>query len=162
MSTEFEYLQRRLEPQERWHDERAKLNKRLFYTAEVATLLAGAAIPVVNLWVVKDAYLAGVPSAILGGIVVLAAAIGKLFKFHENWLHYRALVEALAREKELYSVGAGDYAAVDETGRNRLLVERVGKPYRQRPQQFIETTKRIRKFRFRSRVLRSSGQSKVG
>jgi len=92
MSTEFEYLQRRLEPQERWHDERAKLNKRLFYTAEVATLLAGAAIPVVNLWVVKDAYLAGVLSAILGGIVVLAAAIGKLFKFHENWLHYRALV----------------------------------------------------------------------
>ena len=77
MSTAFEYLQRRLEPQERWHDERAKLNKRLFYTVEVATLLAGAAIPVVNLWAVKDAYLAGVLSAILGGIVVLAAAIGK-------------------------------------------------------------------------------------
>jgi len=142
MSTEFEYLQRRLEPQERWHDERAKLNKRLFYTAEVATLLAGAAIPVVNLWVVKDAYLAGVLSAILGGIVVLAAAIGKLFKFHENWLHYRALVEALAREKELYSVGGGDYAAVDEAGRNRLLVERVENLIANKTAQFIETQKR--------------------
>jgi len=142
MSTEFEYLQRRLEPQERWHDERAKLNKRLFYTAEVATLLAGAAIPVVNLWAVKDAYLAGVLSAILGGIVVLAAAIGKLFKFHENWLHYRALVEALAREKELYSVGAGDYAAVDEAGRNRLLVERVENLIDNKTAQFIETHKR--------------------
>jgi len=142
MSTEFEYLQRRLEPQERWHDERAKLNKRLFYTAEVATLLAGAAIPVVNLWVVKDAYLAGVLSAILGGIVVLAAAIGKLFKFHENWLHYRVLVEALAREKELYSVGAGDYAAVDEAGRNRLLVERVENLITNKTAQFIETHKR--------------------
>ena len=52
-----------------------------------------------NLWAVKDAYLAGVLSAILGGIVVMAAAVGKLFKFHENWLHYRALAEALAREK---------------------------------------------------------------
>ena len=61
----------------------------------------------------KDAYLAGVLSAILGGIVVLAAAIGKLFKFHENWLHYRALAEAFAREKELYSAGAGDYTTVD-------------------------------------------------
>jgi len=141
MSTEFEYLQRRLEPQERWHDERAKLNKRLFYTAEVATLLAGAAIPVVNLWVVKDAYLAGVLSAILGGIVVLAAAIGKLFKFHENWLHYRALVEALAREKELYSVGAGDYAAVDEAGRNRLLVERVENLIANKTAQFMVTHK---------------------
>ena len=125
MSAAFDYLERRLEPQEKWHDRRARLNKRLFYTAEVATLLAGAAIPVVNLWVVKDAYLAGVLSAILGGVVVLAAAIGKLFKFHENWLHYRALVEALARERELYSVGACDYARVGHTGRDRLLVERV-------------------------------------
>ncbi len=58
MNETFEYLQRRLEPQEKWHDERARRNKRLFYTVEVATLLAGAAIPVVNLWVVKDAYLA--------------------------------------------------------------------------------------------------------
>src|SRR6476659_8574069 len=125
MSTEFEYLQRRLEPQERWHDERAKLNKRLFYTMEVATLLSGAAIPVVNLWVVKDPYLAGVLSAILGGLVVVAAAVGKLFKFHDNWLHYRGLVEALGREKELFSAAAGDYASpLDEAGRKRLLVER--------------------------------------
>ena len=101
MSAQFEYVERRLEAQEKWHDERAKLNKRFFYTAEVATVLAGAAIPVVNLWVVQDKYLTGVLSAILGGVVVVAAAIGKLFKFHDNWLHYRALVEALAREKEL-------------------------------------------------------------
>ena len=135
-------MQRRLEPQEEWHDKRARLNKWLFYTVEVATLLAGAAIPVVNLWVVKDAYLAGVLSAILGGVVVMAAAVGKLFKFHENWLHYRALVEALAREKELYSVGAGDYAAVDGAGRNRLLVERVENLIANKTAQFIETHKR--------------------
>ena len=60
MSEEFDYLQRRLEPQETWAEAKARINKRLFYTAEVSTLLAGAAIPVVNLWVVKDAYLAGV------------------------------------------------------------------------------------------------------
>ena len=78
---------------------------------EVATLVAGAAIPVVNLWLVHDAFWAGVLSAILGGVVVVTAAVGKLFKFHENWLQYRALVEALEREKELYSVGAADYAA---------------------------------------------------
>lgn len=142
MSAEFDYLQRRLKPQEKWHDQRAKLNKRFFYTAEVATLLAGAAIPVVNLWVVKDAYLAGVLSAILGGVVVLAAAIGKLFKFHENWLHYRALVEGLGRERELYSAGAGDYAKIDGTRRDRLLVERVENLIANKTAQFIETHKR--------------------
>jgi hypothetical protein len=142
MNPSFEYLQRRLEPQEKWHDKRARLNKLLFYTVEVATLLAGAAIPVVNLWAGKDAYLAGVLSAVLGGIVVMAAAVGKLFKFHENWLHYRALAEALAREKERYSVGAGDYATVDGTGRNRLLVERVENLIANKTAQFIETHKR--------------------
>jgi len=141
MSPPFDYLQRRLEPQEKWHDDRAKLNKWLFYTMEVATVLAGAAIPVVNLWVVKDAYLAGLLSAIFGGVVVVAAAIGKLFKFHDNWLHYRALVEALAREKELYSAGAGDYTKIDGAGRNRLLVERVENLLANKTAQFLETQK---------------------
>ena len=34
-------------------------------------------------------------------------------------------MEALEREKEPHSVGAGDYAEADEKGRDRLLVERV-------------------------------------
>lgn len=139
MNPSFEYLERRLEPQEKWHEEKARWNKWLFYTMEVATLLSGAAIPVVNLWVVKDPYLAGVLSAILGGLVVVAAAVGKLFKFHDNWLHYRALVEALAREKELYSAGAGDYASpFDEAGRKRLLVERVENLLASATSRFIE------------------------
>ncbi len=122
----FEYLQRRLEPQQQWHNDKARWNKRLFYTVEVATLLAGAAIPVINLWAVKDTYLAGLLSAIFGGIVVVAVALGKLFKFHDNWLHYRTLVEALGREKELYAADAGDYAApLEEEARKRQLVERV-------------------------------------
>lgn len=139
MSAPFDYLNQRLEPQQQWHDARAKLNKRLFYTAEVATLLAGAAIPVVNLWVIKDAYLAGILSAILGGVVVVAAAVGKLFKVHDNWLYYRALVEALAREKELYSAGAGDYAALEGSDRNRILVERVENLIANKTAQFVET-----------------------
>lgn len=142
MSAEFDYLPRRLQPQEEWHDQRARLNKRLFYTVEVATLLAGAAIPVVNLWVIKDPYLAGVLSAIFGGVVVVAAAIGKLFKFHENWLHYRALVEALACEKELYAAGAGDYARAHGAGRDRLLVERVENLIANKTARFMETHKR--------------------
>jgi hypothetical protein len=143
MSAQFEYVKRRLEPQEKWHDERAKLNKRLFYTAEVATVLAGAAIPVVNLWAVQDKYLAGVLSAILGGVVVVAAAIGKLFKFHDNWLHYRALVEALAREKELYAAGAGEYAAVEAAARDRLIVERVENLLANKTAQFLETHRQV-------------------
>ena len=139
MNETFQYVERRLEPQRKWHNEKATWNKRRFYAVEVATLLAGAAIPVVNLWLVKDPYWAGVLSATLGGVVVVAASVGKLFKFHENWLQFRTLVEALEREKELYSVGAGEYADVNEAERNRLLVERVENILASTTSQFIET-----------------------
>jgi Protein of unknown function (DUF4231) len=139
MNETFEYVERRLEPQRKWHNDKATWNKRRFYAVEVATLLAGAAIPVVNLWLVHDAFWAGVLSAILGGVVVVAASVGKLFKFHENWLQYRTLVEALEREKELYSAGAGEYAEANEAERNRLLVERVENILANTTSQFIQT-----------------------
>jgi len=147
MDETFEYLERRLEPQRKWHNEKATWNKRRFYTVEVTTLLAGAAIPIVNLWVVNDPYWAGVVSAVLGGIVVVATSVGKLFKFHENWLQYRALVEALEREKELYSVGAGEYAETDKAERNRLLVERVENILANTTSQFIETHQSTRELK---------------
>jgi uncharacterized protein DUF4231 len=81
MNETFEYLGRRLEPQRKWHNEKATWNKRCFYTVEVTTLLAGAAIPIVNVWVVKDPYWAGVLSAVLGGVVVVATSVGKLLSF---------------------------------------------------------------------------------
>jgi hypothetical protein len=60
-------------------------------------------------------------------------------KFHKNWLQHRALVEALEREKELHSVGAGKYAEAHEVGRNRLLVERIENILANTIWQFIET-----------------------
>ena len=78
-------------------------------------------------------------SAVLGGVVVAAAYVGKFFKFHQHWLQYRALVEALEREKEVYSVGAGEYAEADEDGRNRLLIERVENILANTTSKFVET-----------------------
>ena len=69
----------------------------------------------------------------------MAVAVGKLFKFHENWLQYRALAEALEREKELYSVGAADYPKANGAGRNQLLVGRVENLIGNTTSQFIET-----------------------
>ena len=125
MNDPFDYLQRRLASQRQWHAAKAKWNKQLYYTMEIATLAAGALIPVVTLWAARDTYWAGVLSAILGGVVVLATAIGKLGKYQENWLQYRALVEALDRELEIYLNGVSDYAKVEQAERNRLLVERI-------------------------------------
>ena len=120
----FDYLERRVVPQRKWHAAKARWNKKRFYAMEITTLVAGALIPVVNL-VALSSYWAASLSGLLGGVVVIATAIGKLFKFQENWLQYRALVETLDREVEMYLNGVADYARVDQTDRNRLLVERV-------------------------------------
>ena len=77
MNETFEYLERRLEPQRKWHNEKATWNKRRFYTAKVATFFAGAAIPVANLWVAKDPFWTGVFSAVLGGELVVIPDAGR-------------------------------------------------------------------------------------
>lgn len=143
MSEPFPYLQRRVETQIEWHSAKAVWNKRCFYCAEITTLLAGAAIPVVNLWV-SGPDLPRVLSGILGGVIVVAAGIGKLFKFQENWLQFRTLAEALEREVEFYKTGVADYAAADKAGRHRLLVERVENILAGSVSQFIATHRAAR------------------
>ncbi len=69
MNEPFDYLTRRLEQQRQWHSEKAAWNKRWFYRTETATLVAAAAIPVVNLVFVNHPSRAGVLSALLGGVV---------------------------------------------------------------------------------------------
>ena len=121
MTDSFDYLERRVAPQRKWHAAKAKQSKQHYYATEIATLLAGAAIPVVNLVSISP-HRAALLSALLGGVVVLATAIGKLCKFQESWLQYRALVETLDREVKIYRSGAGDYARIAPSERNRLLV----------------------------------------
>jgi hypothetical protein len=123
-SDSFDYLQRRVVPQRKWHAGKARWNKRRYYAMEITTLVSGALIPVVNLCPISPAR-AGLLSALLGGVVVIATAIAKLCKFQENWLQFRALVETLDREVELYVNRVADYAGSAHGDRNRLLVERV-------------------------------------
>jgi hypothetical protein len=144
MTEPFDYLQRRLAAQRQWHNDKAAWNKRRYYSVEIATLLAGAAIPIVNLWV-ADPFCSRVLSGLLGGVVVVAAGVGKLFKFQENWLQFRTLTETLEREEELYKTGVGEYAAAaDEAGRNRLLVERTESVLAGSVSQFIATHRAAR------------------
>ena len=137
--TDFDYPVRRVEGQAKWHSAKATWNKRRYYTFEIATLVAGALIPIVNVWAGEDSTAVRVWSAILGGVVVLAAGISKLFKFQENWLQYRGIAEALTRERELFFARAAEYAGDDETARRALLVERAETLLANVTAQFIAT-----------------------
>lgn len=144
MSEPFEYLAQRLIPQREWHDRKAAVNKRRYYYTQLATLLAGATIPIVTLWAANNPYWSGLLTAILGGVVVVAAAVEKLFKFQENWLLYRTVAEALAREEQLYQTGAAEYAGADEAARKRLLAERAETVLSTTTSQYVATHKSTR------------------
>ena len=119
------YTERRVREQQDWHSQKAAWNRRRYYACEIATLLAGALVPVVNVvWTTNDAWVARVLSAVLGSIVVIATGIAKLFKFQENWLQYRSIAEALGRERELYLGKVGAYGA-NGANPESLLVEHV-------------------------------------
>ena len=58
----------------------------------------------------------------LGMLIAIAAATGSLFKYHENWIQYRATSEALKHEKFLFRGGSAPYDGNDAFP---VLVQRV-------------------------------------
>ena len=148
VAEEIGYLDRRLQNQIDWHTRRALWNKRRFHFIEIMTLIAGAAIPLINAIELSTPgwqrwQRAG--SAFLATIVVVFVGIGKLYKFQENWLNYRALTEVLNREKELYLSQAGGYQAPTNREREKLLVERVEDVLASQTSQFISLHRPERK-----------------
>jgi hypothetical protein len=137
MSEEFKYLDERIETQIKWHSEKANWNKTKYYLAEIITLGAGALIPVINVFdVLSNPNLIRILSAALAALAVFSAGISKLYKFQENWLNFRALAEALRREKELYFYHVGDYESQTDR-RQKLLVERVENMLASATSQFV-------------------------
>jgi hypothetical protein len=124
MTDEFNYLEERIESQRKWHSDKATTNRNRYYFAETIALVAGASIPVINVLNVFPGRTLQFLSSALAAIIVISAGIAKLFKFQENWLNYRALAEALKREKELYLYKVCDYDREDEN-REKILIERV-------------------------------------
>lgn len=124
MNNDFAYIKGRLEDQSKWHSDKAAWNKKCHYTTEIITLVAGALIPVVNVLDVPSGISLQVASASLAALIVVSSSVAKLLKYQENWLSFRAIAEALEREKELYEHEVGDYA-VAQNPREKLLVERI-------------------------------------
>jgi hypothetical protein len=124
MTEELHYLEDRIESQRKWHSHEATVNKKRYYFAETVALVAGASIPVINVLNVMPGRTLQFLSASLAAIIVISSGISKLLKYQENWLNYRALAEALKREKELYLYKVGDYDREDDL-RDKILIERV-------------------------------------
>ena len=125
MAEEFSYIENRLEDQRKWHSNNAIRNKYRFYFFEVIVLVAGAFIPIINVFDIFSEIWLRVASTGLAAIIVIAGGVSRLFKFQENWINYRTVSEALKRERIFYTNEVGEYGTKNEQTRNKLLVDRV-------------------------------------
>lgn len=135
----FDYVEERLEKQADWHSDKARDYKKNYFRTEVITIVAGALIPVINvLTIIPDDWIK-ILSASLGALIVISSGIGKLFKYQDNWLNYRGIVETLRREKEFYRMKVGEYDVEDPEKRNKILVERTETTLSENTAKFIAT-----------------------
>ncbi len=118
--TAAEYFDQRLEDQITWYSDASDHSKVLYSGLRVIEIVAAAIIPLLsgmnNLlygkWIIGG----------LGMLIAISAATGSLFKYHENWIQYRATSEALKHEKFLF---LGRSAPYDGENAFQILVQRV-------------------------------------
>ena len=100
--TESEYFQKRLDDQIDWYSNKSSICQFRYKALCVVEIVAAAIIPLISgmgenvrfgPWIIGS----------LGVIIAIITAVNSLFKYHENWIQYRATSEALKHEKFLGS-----------------------------------------------------------
>jgi len=118
--TSSDYLEQRLDNQIDWYSDKSSRCKVWYRSLRIIEIVAAAIIPLLsgmdNLlysnWIIGG----------LGMLIAISAATGGLFKYHENWIQYRATSEALKHEKFLFLGGSAPY---DGENAFQVLVQRV-------------------------------------
>jgi hypothetical protein len=129
LSNTEEYVRNRLDDQIKWYSEKSAFNKSRYRLFQVVIIIASGTIPILNLTVTAfkaDAQHAALfTSSILGSIITIITAFLQMEKYFDNWILYRTTAESLKREKILFQNNAGEYSNLNESEKNRILVERV-------------------------------------
>lgn len=116
------YIRNRLDEQIKWYDQKSQKAQRVYKRMQVAELIIAALIPLLSGYTVghsKIAFAVGV----LGAVIAVIEGIERLYRYHENWIEYRAVCETLKHEKNLYLMNAFPYGA-DES-KEQLFVHNI-------------------------------------
>ena len=105
-----------------YYDGRAIRNQRWYHFCSVYTLAVSIAVTPVLLgdWPKGHGLIL---AAMLSPTIALVAGASDHFRFHENWLSYRAAWDALQRELRWHDARVGPYAGIQD--RNARFVERA-------------------------------------
>jgi hypothetical protein len=93
-----------------WYDRAANRNRWAYYAVKLVFLIGGAAVTVLAA-ISAPAMI----TAILAGAIVVIEGIQQLFRFHANWISYRATAETIRVHAFAYVAEVEPY----DDGRNR-------------------------------------------
>jgi Protein of unknown function (DUF4231) len=119
--TEAAYLADRVDNQIDWYSRKSSAAQSRHKQLRMTEVVAAAAIPLLSgmgervpggPWII----------GILGACVAIAAATSGIFKYHENWIQYRATSEQLKHEKYLFLARVTPYGESDAF---QVLVQRI-------------------------------------
>ena len=102
------YLQQRLDQQLAFLSKASRANKRTFLRLRILEVLLGTGITIFSPFATRWGW-APLAIALAGGGIAVSGSLLVLNRHQENWLRYRALAEALKREKYLFLTGTLPY-----------------------------------------------------
>ncbi len=106
-----------------WYYKRARLNKWLYYTFAVTSLVSLSLIPVANSFLACDSGRFYV--TLLSSVSIIFVGIIAICNLKNSWLRYRTSLENLKLECLLYIECHGDYAIDDPKQRKSLFIEHL-------------------------------------
>lgn len=119
--SEADYLSSRLDHQITWYSTKSTYCQTRHKILRILEVIAAALIPFLSAIGSEIPYNTWIVGCLGAGIAICAASSG-IFKFHENWIQYRATSEQLKHEKYLFLARAAPYAENDAF---HVLVHRV-------------------------------------
>lgn len=121
------YLKERLQDQLAWFERKSSWNQKRYRFLRTMVLILSVSIPLMAGFVQEGGKYLQYGIAGAGLLIAIAEGLISIYKYHDNWVQYRASAEALKREQYLLMTGTGPYEKKFQNDQERLqtLVGRV-------------------------------------
>jgi hypothetical protein len=121
------YISKKLDPQQKWFDEKATRSKLFHYSLLGASMVATASI------VVANSFHFPALSTALAVVATISTGLSGMVKYQEHWIRYRNTAIALEALKLRYEVGLHPFEGPDKHG---LLIEEAEKIFEKEQSQW--------------------------
>lgn len=115
------YLKDRVDDQIQWYDKKSTQNQIWYKFLRTTEIVLSILIPFLT-GLLSINLITKLTIGFFGVIIAIIAGVLSLYKFQENWLHYRTTSEALKHEKYLFVTWSGIY---NEDDRFSVFVEKI-------------------------------------